>query len=226
MGLRTTASPLALDAYQDAYNARPADVFQTFYSGLDSLYQQLHAVIESATHRVQVRSSPVIASSSLATLDQHFANGGRGHPLAGSWRNIRREIGLLRWVSTVRNKAVQHRDENGYIGNRAIVLTDGFALLRKPLGIGAVELRKARELLRGLVRRYGVRLDPEVGDVEIVTYLDFVSHSLLAISPTQYDRARDVVAEAQRHDLIVSLPFLANVDHALAALIDLAPADP
>jgi hypothetical protein len=223
MTLRTTATPLALDAYQDEYDQRPGEVFQAFNSGLDSLYQQLHAAIESAARLVQTRAAPAIAPTSLTGLSQYLANAGVGHPLAAQWRNIRREESLLRWICTVRNKAVQHRAQNGYIGNRAIVLRDGFALLRKPLGIGPSELRKARELLRGFVRRYNISLNPEVGEVEIVTYLDFVSHSLYEISPAEYDRAREVVAEARRHDLIVSMPFLSNADRALAALIRLAP---
>lgn len=224
MALRTTATPLALDAYQDEYNRGPGEVFEAFNSGLDSLYQQLHAVIESAARLIESRAAPVIDPAGLTGLGEYFAKDGARHPLASHWRSIRREQTLLRWIGTVRNKAVQHRDQNGYIGNRAIVLTDGFALLRKPLGIGPSELRKARELLRGLVRRYNIPLDPEVGDVEIVTYLDLVSHSLYEISPAEYDRAHDVVAEARRHDLIVSRPFLSNADQALAALIGLVPA--
>jgi hypothetical protein len=78
-------------------------------------------------------------------------------------------------------------------------------------------------MLRGLVRRYGIALDTETGDVEMITYLDFVSHSLHAVSLSAFDGARAVVAEAARHDLIVSLPFLVTVDQALAALIGLVP---
>jgi hypothetical protein len=214
---------LALDRYQDAYNAQPAEIFQTFNSGLDALYQQLHAVIESGTRLLHAHTTPEISGLSLASVDGYFAKDGRAHPLAASWRKVQREIALLRWVGTVRNKAVQHRDQNGYIGNRAIVLTDGFALLRKPLGIEPTELRKATGLLRGFVRRYGIGLDPEVGGVELVTYLDLVSHSLCGLSPAEYDRAREVVAGARRHDLIVSQPFLANVDRCFAALINLIP---
>jgi hypothetical protein len=178
LALRATATPVALDRYQDAYNERPAEIFQAFNSGLDALYQQLHAVIESGTRLLRAHAPPAISGSSLASVDGYFANDGGAHPLAARWRKVQREITLLRWVCTVRNKAVQHRDQNGYIGNRAIVLSDGFALLRKPLGIDPAELRKAKGLLRGFVRRYGIGLDPEAGDVEIVTYLDLVSHSL------------------------------------------------
>ena len=73
------------------------------------------------------------------------------------------------------------------------------------------------------MRRYGIALDTETGDVEMITYLDFVSYSLYAVSRGEFDRARAVVAEAARHDLVVSLPFLATVDQALAALIALVP---
>jgi hypothetical protein len=223
MALRSTATPLAIDRYQGAYNRNPADVYQAFNSGLDALYQQVHAATESASRLLQSRVGLPVPGSSLSATDAYFADAGRAHPLAVGWRSAQREIKLLRWVCTVRNKAVQHRDQNGYIGNRAIVLTDGFALVRKPLGIEPAQLRATRNFLRGLVRRYGIALDPEVGEVEIITYLDLVSHSLLEHSLGEYDRARELVAVAKRHDLIVSQPFLANLDQSLAALLRLIP---
>jgi hypothetical protein len=223
MALRSTATPLAIDHYQDAYNGNPGEVYQAFNSGLDALYQQLHAATESASRLLQNRVGSPVPGSSLSATDAYFADAGRAHPLAVGWRSAQREIKLLRWVSTVRNKAVQHRDQNGYTSNRAIVLTDGFALLRKPLDIEPVQLRATRSFLRGLVRRYRIALDPEVGDVEIITYLDLVSHSLVEHSLGEYDRARELVAVAKRHDLIVSQPFLANRDRSLAALLRLIP---
>ena len=61
------------------------------------------------------------------------------------------------------------------------MLTDGFALLRKPLGIEPAQLRATRSFLRGLVRRYGIALDPEVGEVEIITYSTSCHISCLSI---------------------------------------------
>jgi hypothetical protein len=37
IALRSTATPLAIDRYQDVYNSNPADVYQAFNSGLDAL---------------------------------------------------------------------------------------------------------------------------------------------------------------------------------------------
>lgn len=213
---------MALDGYQAAYERGHAEFFQTFSSGLESLYQQLHAATAETARLVGAAAKPAVDVTSLAGLDDYVAR----HPteqLASQVEGIRREVRLLSWICTVRNKAVQHRHENGYTGNRAMVPLDGFAVMRKPLPATPEIVRKARGMLRGLVRPYGIALDTETGDVEMITYLDFVSHSLYAVSRDEFDRARAVVAEAAAHDLVVSLPFLATVDQALAALIALAP---
>jgi hypothetical protein len=41
----------------------------------------------------------------------------------------RRELDLLRWLCTVRNKAIQHRAEEGYTGGCGVVMPSRFALL-------------------------------------------------------------------------------------------------
>jgi hypothetical protein len=223
--LQTVSAPLALDGYQAVYERAQAEFFQTFSSGLDSLYQQLHAAAAETAGLVGSAARLAVDVTSLAGLNDYVAK----HPteqLASQVRGIRREVRLLSWICTVRNKAVQHRHENGYTGNRAMVPFDGFAMMRKPLPATPEIVRKARKMLRGLVRRYGIALDTETGDVEMITYLDLVSHSLYPVSPGEFDRARAVVAKAARHDLIVSLPFLATVDRALAALIALTPENP
>jgi len=94
---------------------------------------------------VGATASPAVEVTSLACLDDYVAK----HPteqLASQMRSIRREVRLLSWVCTVRNKAVQHRHENGYTGNRAIVPLDGFAIMRKPLPAPPENVRKAREM--------------------------------------------------------------------------------
>jgi len=222
LSLQTVSAPLMVDGYQAHYESAPAEFWQTFSTGLESMYQQLHAAAGEAARLIAAGASAPVTIGSLIGLDSFVAKN-PAHELATQLRGIRREIGLLRWVCTVRNKAEQHRHENGYFGNRGIVMVDGFALARKPLGEAPEMVRKARNLLRGFVRRYGIALDPESGETEIITYLDFVSHSLYSLSPGEFDRARAVVAEAERHDLIVSLAFLTNVDQALASLIALVP---
>lgn len=222
VSLQTVSAPLAVDGYQAAYERGHIEFFQTFSSGLESLYQQLHAASAEIASLVGAAASPAVAITSLAGLVDYVAK----HPseeLASHMRGIRREVDLLSWLCKVRNKAVQHRHENGYTGNRMIVQLDGFAMLRKPLPAPPQVVRKARGMLRGLVRRYSIALDTGTGDVEMITYLDLASYSLFAVSPGEFDRARAVIAEAARHDLIVALPFLDTVDQALAALIGLIP---
>lgn len=61
---------------------------------------------------------------------------------------------------------------------------------------------------------------------EIVTYLDFASHELLADHPHEFDTARATIAEARAFDIVVSAPMLENTDVGLAKLIALATAAP
>jgi hypothetical protein len=54
---------------------------------------------------------------------------------------------------------------------------------------------KAKALLRGLIRRYGLRLDPGEGNREAIAYLDVVAHA------AEYDSARAIVERTQRTTL-------------------------
>jgi hypothetical protein len=156
----------------------------------------------------------------LAQLDAEAQ--AQEHPLATGLGRRRREIDLLRWLLQVRNKAIQHRAESGYVGMRGVVLPDAFALLPGSAPLATQVIRKANDLFVGLHRRHG---DPGQGRTEsrdIVTYLDLFSHSLLEVSPTDFDSARRVIAEASAFDVVVSGPMLRNADAALAALIQLS----
>jgi len=45
---------------------------------------------------------------------------------------------------------------------------------------------------------------------EVVTYLDFASHELLADHPHDYDAARSTIAQARAFDIVVSAAMLEN----------------
>jgi hypothetical protein len=99
-------------------------------------------------------------------------------------------------------------------------------LSRKPDPPESDEVHKAKALLRGLIRRYGLGLDPGEGNREAIAYLEVVSHALLATTPAEYDSARAIVERAAMHDLVVSQDLLSNADAALAQLIGLIPPNP
>jgi hypothetical protein len=225
VALQATADAVALADYRSAYESGGADFYVQTVAGIDAAYQQMHAAVAAAAQLVGANVHPAIRTRTLVGL-QNGADATGPHPLAGQLRAIRREVELLRWLSTVRNKAVQHRSEEGYLESMAIVLVSAFVVSRKPGPPPASELRKARSLLRGLIRRYGLSLDPGDGEREAVAYLDVISHALLPTSPAEYDAARTVVAAAGMHDLIVSHDLFTNADGALAALIGLSPTRP
>lgn len=171
----------------------------------------------AANPTIDVRSLTALEIAVSKTLE---------HPLAASFRRVRREVALLRWLSTVRNKAVQHRAEEGYLGSAAMVLTSAIVLSRRLEPPEAVEVRRAKSLLSGLIRRYGLSFDPGDGEREVIAYLDVISHALFGVAPADFDSARVVVERASMHDLVVSRELLSNADAALASLVDLIPPNP
>ena len=223
-GLQSTAEPFRSPNYQAKYNARPLEVFQDFSSRTDSFYQQIHALGEAVARLVGGTATPAVSASNLGALAE--AVEAQQHPLAADVRARKREIALLRWMATVRNKAVQHRAANGYTDNKAIVLPDGFALLRKPAAPNTSDVRKARALLVGFVRQYGLGLDVASGDREILAYLDLVSHGLWQDHPAQADPARRLIRDAGMHYLVVSPPVVENVAWSFGRVLELAEEHP
>jgi 3-dehydroquinate dehydratase len=226
MSLRQTAGALMPDSYRAAYERDGAGFYQALTAGLDALYQQIHAAVEASVKLVGSRAQPTMQLKNIASLESAIERQ-QTYPIAAAVRQIGRELRLLKWLCAVRNQAVQHRVENGYLGNRAVVLSDGYAELRKPVAeIDRGHVRKAQALLRGYVRRYGLRLDVEARSPELIAYLDLVSHSLYAESAADFDTARRVVEEAGAHDVIVSRPMIQNTAAALTCLVRLAPENP
>jgi len=214
---------LAID-YREFYQSEQADAWLKLLLYTEALYQQLHATVTTAAVLVGERASPPLGVRGLSQL-KAIADAER-HPVAADLRHGRREIDLLRWCLQVRNTAIQHRAEAGYVGGRSVVLPDAFALLHAAAAPPQDALRKANDLLVGLHRRYGNHRQERVDSREAVTYLDLFSHSILQIAPADFDAARRVVAEARAFDVVVSRSMLQNVDDALAVLIGFAPPHP
>ncbi len=227
VSLQATADPLWITDFRAGYDREPAEFYVRVVANTEALYQQLHAATAAAARLVGASAAagspldvPSLASLE-AVLDKDVA-----HPMAASFRRVRREVALLRWLSTVRNKAVQHRSEEGYLDSDAIVLQSAMVFLRKPGSVQDREVRRARDLLRGLVRRYDLSLDPDHGQRETIAYLDVVSHALFPTAPAQFDSARVAVERAAVHDLVVSQDLLSNADVAMSRIIELIPRNP
>jgi hypothetical protein len=128
--LETAGSIFRTPNYQDDYNRRPLEVLQALSTASESIYQQLHALRDQVSLLLMETVTPTLSDASPGSLLQEAKTG--SHPLSPELRSCERQLRLLRWICSTRNKAVQHRAQHGYTGNNSIVLTDGFVLLRNP----------------------------------------------------------------------------------------------
>jgi hypothetical protein len=210
--------------YQAIYNLDPLGTLERLTAASESAYQQTHSLSESIAHLIAASATPTLEASSFSgVVDRALA---ANHPIAAALRQRHREIRLLRWLGTVRNKAVQHRAQNGYIDNMAMMARDAFVLFRNPSEPAPGVASAARNYLTALTRAFSIPLDPGNGNREAVAYLDAVSHGLLRQHQPQADRARDIVEKARQHDVVMSAALLDNVAWALASLIEVVPEHP
>jgi hypothetical protein len=222
--LQGTGAPFRRANYQDGYNATPLETLQDFTSRAEAIYQQTHVLGEALAHLIATTAEPPLAVGGLPAVLEDIAKA--GHPLGAKLHGVRRELRMLRWLNTARNKAVQHRARNGYTNNNAIVASDGFVLIRKPSQPADAVVRKARGALTGFNRTFGVALEPGGGADEAVAYLDLASHSIYRDHPGQADPARDIVEEARVHHLPMSAPVLDNIAWAVTGVMSVTPRRP
>jgi hypothetical protein len=219
--LQATGEPFRRLNYQDAYNADGLATLQDLTSRAEAIYQQTHVLAEALGHLIATTADPPVRVGGLAgVLDTIAAT---SHPLGAPLHQVRREARLVRWLNTVRNKAVQHRVQNGYTNNNAIVAPDGFVLIRKPHPPDDPTARKARATLTGFNRSFGVQLDSGEGSDEALAYLDLASHSIYRTHPGQADPAREIVEAARVHQVVMSSAVLDNIAWAVTGLISATP---
>lgn len=96
-----------------------------------------------------------------------------GHPLHVEVAAARRELDLLRWLCTVRNKAIQHRAEHGYTGGRSVVTPGHFALLYATDHPSPAAIHHAHSVFAALSAKLGPWEVAPIRSREVVTYLDF-----------------------------------------------------
>jgi hypothetical protein len=222
--LRTAGAPFRAPDYQVAYNKQPLESLQALIAGAESVYQQTHSLSESVAYLVAMTAAPPLPAGGLQSV---VAAAERvNHPIVRALRARRRELQLLKWLGTVRNKAIQHRAQNGYVDNNAMVAKDVFVLFRKPTEPAPVAAKKARACLTGLIRGFSIPLDPGTGPREAVAYLDAVSHVLLRLYPSRADPARRLVEGAAQYDVVMSAAVLDNIGWALANLLEVVPEHP
>lgn len=207
--------------YQAIYNAKPMETLEQLTAGTESVYQQTHSLSETVAHLLATTATPQLPPRGLRSVVETALRD--NHPIAAALRSRHRELRVLMWLGTVRNKAVQHRAQNGYVDNNAMVARDVFVLFRKPTEPAPDDVKKARACLTGLIRSFSMPLDPGTGAREVVAYLDAVSHGLFREHPSRADPARAIVEGAGQHDVVMSAAVLDNVAWALASLVDVVP---
>ncbi|WP_249019738.1 hypothetical protein [Conexibacter sp. S30A1] len=222
--LRTAGVMFRAANYQVAYNAQPLETLQALITSAESVYQHTHSLSEGVAHLIATTANPPLPTGGLQVVVETAEK--TNHPIAPALRARRRELQLLKWLGTVRNKAIQHRAENGYIDNNAMVARDVFVLFRKPTEPPLALAKKTRSCLTGLIKTFSIPLDPGTGSRESVAYLDAVSHGLLQAHPNRADPARRIVEEAAQHDVLMSAAALDNIGWALASLIEVVPEHP
>lgn len=222
--LRSAGTLFREPDYQAVYNRKPLETLQHLTTGIESVYQQTHSLSESVAHLIAATAAPPLPTAGLQAVVERALKD--NHPIAPALRARHRELRVLKWLGTVRNKAVQHRAENGYIDNNAMVAKDVFVLFRKPTEPTPEAAKNARAYLRGLIRAFSIPLDPGTGAREAVAYLDAVSHGLFREHPGRAGPARTLVEDAAQYDVVMSTATLDNIAWALASLIEIVPEHP
>lgn len=187
----------------------------------EGLYQQLHAVTTIGVMLVDSAYPPATGRKSLAGLLDSVDHSPE-HPLSERVAAARRELDLLRWLCTVRNKAIQHRAEEGYTGGRGVIMPSRFALLTAADPPAPEAIDWAILTFQTLSQTFGPWDLSPPRSREAITYLDFASHELMPADPEHFDIARRAVEGARVYDVVVSPPMFENTDAALSHLIALA----
>ena len=128
--LRSAGTLFREPDYQAIYNAKPMETLQRLTTGIESVYQETHSLSESIAHLIAATATPQLPTAGLQAVVERVLKD--NHPIAPALRTRHRELRVLKWLGAVRNKAVQHRAQNGYIDNKAMVAKDVFVLFRKP----------------------------------------------------------------------------------------------
>ena len=120
----------------------------------EGLYQQLHATTSMAVMLADRANPPTFGRKSLReyldAIDRQ-----PDHPTAARVADSRRELDLLCWLCTVRNKAIQHRAEEGYTGGRAVIMPSRFAQLSATDQPTPEAIEDAIETFQDLVTVFG-----------------------------------------------------------------------
>jgi hypothetical protein len=219
------ASQLLLSPdYQAEYEAEPGEYFLDALLRTITFYQSLHSVVAGAV--VLARSctnSPVPKTESLGEF-QTAIIASSDEELRDRFADIRREIEMLKWLATVRNKAIQHRAGNKHYDSHGIILRDGLAFIRRHQPMDDEFLTKPRQELKRLNEQHQLTLDT-AGTSEVFAYLDLVSQSFYGADDDEFDGIRAIVEGARLYQVIMSQRLIENVDAALAALFDALPVE-
>ena len=210
---------LAVGDYKRAYESGSARFYSQMLFRVTAFFQQLHAMVALVAHRA-------LSERGLApgeSIDALRRGAKRDSVLAALLVQHAADVALLDHLCRVRNKAIQHRAKEGLLFSNAIVLSDGFALVRGSPSLDAKTWRKAQGLLKGFKRRYGIPAYGTTGVAETLAYLELIAYQLREPSPAECRSALAIVESAGAYLAVVSAPMITAVDASLANLIGLVP---
>ena len=220
--LARLADALTERNYVWAYESGPEKFFESKIQNVPALFQQLHATVALSSHVIRQNHGY-----------EDGENIGAVREVARSWPGLRaasvpidRELRLLDYLCTVRNKVVQHRGPEGQAIPGISLHADGFYYSGRRATINPALVKRARKMLAAVCSTHGFRLPPANSPEELFFHLELVAHLLWEQDTAASNRAFKLVWEARPYAAVVSIAMLANVDRSLGALLDLAAISP
>jgi hypothetical protein len=186
-----------------------------------ALYEQLHSTVGIAVHLVRAKHGFDDGES----IDALRATASTSPALRTAVLAMDRDLRLLAYLCTVRNKTVKHRGPAGQTVPMMIVHPDGFAILGSLPTVNIADAKRARKMLDGTCRAVGVAMNPGSSE-ELLFYLELLAHQIRPSDPSRSAAIFKLIYDIRPYFLVVSKAMLDNVDRALASLIDLAQIDP
>jgi hypothetical protein len=219
--LHGAMTPFQVADLQVAYNENPPETLELYTERAGTIYESAQELSDATARLLDTVHAPALGETTLAGLSATVHK--QHHPLEPALTSRAREIELLSWICEVSDVAVRDHVPSDGDELNATILRDGFVMARSPEPPAPVDVRKAKNYLTGLNRKYGTSIDPGDGAHVAIAYVDLASHTIFRDAPGMADPARKIVMDAGVHHIVVSRAVLDNIAWAAARLIELTP---
>lgn len=195
--------------WREYYETDPLSAWQRGSSTVESLYQHVHKVRGSLANLIDPAQLQALrASESYQWCAGTAQTAPKGRTIA-----VARELAWIDRVCTVRNRAVQHRQERQLKLRGYVVEATAFSALyaRDDADVSLVSATYG-----DACQRYGIQLAPS-GSVEDAAYLTSVADQVHDLDPEHADTMRRVLLGSRVYVVQGSHAFVQRLDSALAA---------